>query len=68
MGIPTTRDFRKSETTTLRSLQFAVDTPTGFGRVCAIDTPAAGKIRVIDEEGRSVESQIDWEFVLPTKN
>ena len=65
LGIPTTREFRESETTTLRSLQFAVDTPAEFGRVIAIETPAAATIRIIDEEGRSVESKIDWEFVLP---
>ena len=68
LGIPTTREFRESETTTLRSLQFAVDTPEEFGRVIAIETPAAGRIRIIDEEGRSVESKIDWELALPTKN
>ena len=67
LGIPTTREFRESETPTLRSLQFAVDTPAEFGRVIAIETPAAGRIRIIDEEGRSVESKIDWEFVLLKK-
>ncbi len=65
VGIPTTREFRERETTTLRSLQIVVGTPKNFGRVIAIETPAAGQIRIIGEGGQSVESKIDWEFVLP---
>lgn len=67
VGIPTTREFRERETTTLRTLQIVVDTPKNFGRVIAVETPAAGQIRITGEGGQRVESTIDWEFVLPTK-
>lgn len=68
LSVSTTRMFRRSETTALRSLQFVLETPKNFGLIRSMETPAPGQIRIINEEGDYVDSNIDWEFVLPAQS
>jgi len=63
-GIPTARDFRKDEVVSLRIAQAVTEVPQGFGRVTAIRPAGPGKVSITGESGQSVESAIDWNFVL----
>jgi hypothetical protein len=63
-GIPTTRHFTAGQDTTLRTLQAVVPTPENFGKVHELSTPAPGIIHITDEQGVSVEADLDWGFVI----
>jgi hypothetical protein len=63
-GIPTIRDFRKDETVSLRIAQAVAAVPPGFGKVVSIRPEGTGKVILTGESGASVESDIDWNFVL----
>lgn len=63
MGIPTTRAFRRGETTRLPLVQLAAPTPAGFGRVASVEPEGDDKVRITDERGRSVVSPLDWNFL-----
>lgn len=64
LGIPTTRTFRRGETTRLPLVQLAVATPAGFGRVVSVEPEGPDKAVVADERGRTVVSPLDWNFLL----
>jgi hypothetical protein len=63
-GIPTTREFRKDETVSLRIVQAVAAVPAGFGKVVSIRPAGLGKIVITGESGSSVESRVEWDFVL----
>jgi hypothetical protein len=63
-GIPTTREFRKDETVSLRIAQAVAVVPSGFGKVVSIRPHGPGKVVITGESGASVESAVDWNFVL----
>lgn len=63
-GIPTSREFRKDETVSLRIAQGVAAVPPGFGKVVSIRPAGPGKTILTGESGASVESGIDWNFVL----
>jgi len=62
--IPTTREFRKNETVSLRIAQAVATVPPGFGKVVSIRPQGSGKVVITGESGASVESDIDWNCVL----
>ena len=64
LGIPTARDFTENETVSLRILQAAVAVPGDFGMVTSIRPAGPGKVAVTGESGASVETSLDWNFVL----
>lgn len=64
LGIATTRTFTAHQKTTLRTVQAVVHTTQDFGPVASVETPSDGNIRIIDEQGRSCDARIDWQFVL----
>lgn len=63
-GVPTTREFRKDETVSLRLVQAAAAVPRDFGAVSSIAPAGEGKILITGSSGQSVESSIDWNFIL----
>ena len=63
-GVPTTREFRKEETVSLRTIQAVAEVPEGFGMVTAIVPAGPGKVIITGDSGISVEAAIDWNFVL----
>ena len=63
-GVPTTRHFRKDETVSLRLTQAVAAVPEKFGRVTSIVPAGPGKVVITGESGATVESAIDWNFVL----
>lgn len=63
-GVPTTRPFRKDEPVSLRLAQAVAAVPAGFGMVTAIVPSGPGKVVITGESGATVESAIDWNFVL----
>lgn len=63
-GIPTTREFRKNETVSLRIAQAVAAVPPGFGKVVSIRPGGPEKVVITGESGASVDSDIDWNFVL----
>ncbi|BCX48797.1 conserved hypothetical protein [Haloferula helveola] len=62
--IPTVRAFRPEETVSLRIVQAVAEVPGGFGKVEEIVPAGDGKVRISDDNGLSVETQVDWSFVL----
>jgi hypothetical protein len=64
LGIPTSRTFRRGETTRLPLIQLAVATPPGFGRIASVRPADDLSVRVADEAGREVVSPLDWNFLL----
>ena len=64
LGIPTARTFTENETVSLRILQAAVAVPGDFGMVTSIRPAGPGKVAVTGESGASVETSLDWNFVL----
>jgi hypothetical protein len=64
LGIPTTRNFRRGETTRLPLVQLAVPTPAGFGRVASVDPEGEDRVRITDDRGLSAVSPLDWNFLL----
>ena len=66
-GIPTTRTFRKDETTTLRIVQAAAEVPANFGRVASISPYGPSRIMITSETGSTVHAAVDWEYVLSRK-
>lgn len=67
-GIPTTRHFTPEITVTLRTVHAVAATPAGFGRVSHIDLSTPGSARVIDEDGTSVTTSVDWSYVLESED
>lgn len=63
-GVPTTRIFRKDETVSLRMVQAAAAVPRDFGVVTAIIPAGPGQVLITGDSGHSVETAIDWNFVL----
>lgn len=63
-GVPTTRKFRKDETVSLRTIQAAAEVPDGFGMVTSISPAGPGTVKISGDSGKSVETSIDWNFVL----
>jgi len=63
-GIPTVRTFDADTPVRLGVAQGVVFTPTGFGRVLDIDTSIPGLAVLTDDAGTSVETRVDWSFVL----
>jgi len=63
-GVPTTRHFRKDETASLRLAQAVAAVPEKFGRVTSILPAGPGKVVITGESGTTVESAVDWQFVL----
>ncbi|QJE97781.1 hypothetical protein [Luteolibacter luteus] len=63
-GVPTTREFRKDETVSLRTVQAVAAVPEDFGTVVSIVPAGPGKVKITGDSGKSVETSIDWNFVL----
>ncbi|WP_367873555.1 hypothetical protein [Luteolibacter sp. Populi] len=63
-GIPTTREFVRSETVSLRFTQAVAAVPEDFGTVVSIVPAGPGKVKITGDSGKSVETSIDWNFVL----
>ncbi len=64
VGVPTTREFRKDETVSLRTIQAVAEVPAGFGMVTSIVPAGPGKVKISGDSGQSIETAIDWNFVL----
>lgn len=63
-GVPTTREFRKDEVVSLRTIQAVAAVPEDFGTVVSIVPAGSGKVKITGDSGKSVETSIDWNFVL----
>lgn len=63
-GVPTTRDFRKDQPVSLRLVQAVAAVPEGFGVVTSIRPAGPGKVVITGESTQSVETGVDWNFVL----
>lgn len=63
-GIATARRFRPDQPARLPLVQAAVPTPAGFGRVTSVRPEGPGAIRVTGENGASVLSPLDLNFLL----
>ena len=63
-GIPTVREFKPEETTSLFIVQAVAAVPAGFGSVTSIAPAGDGLVRITDDSGASVESSVDWSHVL----
>lgn len=63
-GIPTTREFRKNATVSLRIAQAVAAVPPGFGAVASIQPAGPGKVVLVGETGLAAECAVDWNFVL----
>lgn len=63
-GVPTTRRFRRSDTVSVRLVQAAAAVPDGFGAVVSIFPAGPGKVVITGESGHTVETAVDWNFVL----
>lgn len=64
LAIPTTRKFSKDEPVTLRNIQAVAATPKGFGLVKSITPLDANSVTIIDEDGTTLETVLDWEFLF----
>jgi hypothetical protein len=64
LGIATTRPFTAHQKTTLRTVQAVIATGQDFGPVASVETPSDGNIRIIDDQGKSHDAKIDWQFVM----
>ncbi len=63
-NIPTTREFRKDETVSLRIVQAVAAVPGGFGAVASIRPFGPGKVVLSGDSGMETEATVDWNFVL----
>ncbi|RYD48025.1 MAG: hypothetical protein EOP85_04380 [Verrucomicrobiaceae bacterium] len=62
-GVATTRNFRKDQSVTLRTIQAAANVPAGFGAVTGIVPHGHGEVAVTGESGDTVIVPLDWDFV-----
>jgi hypothetical protein len=63
-AVPTSREFRKDETVSLRVVQAVAAVPQDFGTTVSIVPAGPGKVKITGDSGHSVETSIDWNFVL----
>ncbi len=63
LGVPTTRQFRPEETTSLRIVQAVAPVLPGFGRVAAIAPAGESTVAVEDESGARIHVPVDWRHV-----
>lgn len=63
-GIPTSREFRADEKVSLRIIHGMAAVAPGFGAVTSITPSGDGRIVITGENGATVETAVDWSFVL----
>ena len=61
LAIPTSRRFSENEPVKLRNIQAVAAVPEGFGEVVSITPSADGEVKITDEHGTSLFSQVNWE-------
>lgn len=64
LAIPTTRNFSKNSSTTLRNIQAVAAVPASFGKVTSITPAGDSQVCMTGENGDSVTIPLNWNFVL----
>ena len=59
-GIPTVREFKPDEVTTLSIVQAVAEVPSDFGRVARILPAGDGHVLISDEFDHSVKVRVEW--------
>ena len=62
-GIPTCVQLREDMPTDVNFIQGVVRTDLDFKRVASIETVDENTVRLVSEEGKSVETNVDWGFL-----
>jgi hypothetical protein len=62
-GIPTTRQFQKDLSVSLRTIQAVVPVPRGFDAVASIAPDGAGIIKLTADSGCEIIAKVDWNYL-----
>jgi hypothetical protein len=63
-GVPTTRNFRKDLTTTLRTIQAVAAVPRDFGAIRSIVPHTADSVKITTETSKEIEIPLDWQHIV----
>lgn len=66
-AIPTTREFRPDQPTTLRLIQAVAAIPEHFGAVASITPKNEHELTITSERGLHIDTPLNWSYLAPTR-